>query len=257
MKKIRNRKTMSFLLAAALLLSTAVVPAFAEETAGTAVDQVSSASVTASAGRGRQGNMPQQPGNRQDGRQPQNGQQPQAAPAGNGNRNNGQRPALPDGVTEPKQDENGQPPALPDGETPAQDQNGQPPALPDGETQSQDQNGQPPALPDGETQSQDQNGQPPARPVTVQTGNRSGLKMRTDPSQKSKVMGTFKNGTEVEILEVGDEWVKVRVGDKTGYMMIQFLEGDIQAAAESAESTEAAETAESSGSVDTAAVEDA
>ena len=240
MKKIRNRKTMSFLLAAALLLSTAVVPAFAEETAGTAVDQVSSASVTASAGRGRQGNMPQQPGNRQDGRQPQNGQQPQAAPAGNGNRNNGQRPALPDGVTEPKQDENGQPPALPDGETPAQDENGQPPALPDGETQSQDQNGQ-----------------PPARPVTVQTGNRSGLKMRTDPSQKSKVMGTFKNGTEVEILEVGDEWVKVRVGDKTGYMMIQFLEGDIQAAAESAESTEAAETAESSGSVDTAAVEDA
>ena len=231
---------MSFLLAAALLLSTAVVPAFAEETAGTAVDQVSSASVTASAGRGRQGNMPQQPGNRQDGRQPQNGQQPQAAPAGNGNRNNGQRPALPDGVTEPKQDENGQPPALPDGETPAQDENGQPPALPDGETQSQDQNGQ-----------------PPARPVTVQTGNRSGLKMRTDPSQKSKVMGTFKNGTEVEILEVGDEWVKVRVGDKTGYMMIQFLEGDIQAAAESAESTEAAETAESSGSVDTAAVEDA
>ena len=78
--------------------------------------------------------------------------------------------------------------------------------------------------------------------------------MRANPSQKSKVMGTFKNGTEVEILEVGDVWVKVRVGDKTGYMMIQFLEGDIQAAAESAESAETADTTEST---DTGTAEDA
>ena len=60
--------------------------------------------------------------------------------------------------------------------------------------------------------------------MRVQTGNRGTLKMRKGPSQKSSVMASFANGTEVEILEVGDEWVKVKVGNKTGYMMVKFLE---------------------------------
>ena len=112
----------------------------------------------------------------------------------------------------------------------------QPPALPNGN--SQDQNGmngqQPPALPNGSEQGQDPNGmngqQPPA-PVTVQTGNKAPLRMREDPSQRSRIVGSFENGTEVRILEVGEEWVKVQVGDKTGYMMVQFLEGDVETAA--------------------------
>ena len=202
----------------------------------------------------------------QNGSGSQNSRQNGTAPQQN---RNGQRPALPDGVTEPKQDENGQPPALPDGEAPAQGENGQPPELPEGVTEpKQDENGQPPALPDGEAPAQgedgqnpeQQEGQEPPQPVTVQTGNRSGLKMRAHPDQKSKVMGTFKNGTQVDILEVGDEWVKVRIGDKTGYMMVKFLEGDVQAAAEAAEAadtTEAAETADSAGTTETTEAADA
>ena len=75
------------------------------------------------------------------------------------------------------------------------------------------------------------NGQQPPAPVTVQTGNKAPLRMREDPSQRSRIVGSFENGTEVRILEVGEEWVKVQVGDKTGYMMVQFLEGDVETAA--------------------------
>ena len=106
-------------------------------------------------------------------------------------------------------------------------QNGQqPPAMPGGENNQQ--NGQqPPAMPNVNEQNQPGNGK-----VTVQTGNNNGLRMRKEASQDSKILDTFSNGTEVEILEVGDEWVKVRIGDKTGYMMIKFLEGDITASSD-------------------------
>ena len=137
-----------------------------------------------------------------------NGHQPPAMPDGGNNQQNGQ-----------------QPPAMPGNDN--NQQNGQqPPAMPDGGN-SQQNGQQPPAMPDGDSQNQPDNGK-----VTVQTGNNNGLRMRREANRNSTILGTFSNGTEVEILEVGDEWVKVRIGDKTGYMMVQFLEGDITASSE-------------------------
>ena len=135
-----------------------------------------------------------------------------------------------------------QPPALPNGGGQGQNSNGmngqQPPALPNGGGQGQNPDGmngqQPPALPNGSEQGQNpdgMNGQQPPSPVTVQTGNNAPLRMREDPSKRSRIVDSFENGTEVRILEVGEEWVKVQVGDKTGYMMVQFLEGDVETAA--------------------------
>jgi hypothetical protein len=177
----------------------------------------------------------QQNGNQQQGQLPQmpvmNDQnqqgQPPAMPSGeqNGDQQNGQPPQMP-GMND--QNQQGQPPAMPSGEQNGDQQNGQPPQMPG--MNDQNQQGQPPAMPFGE-----QNGQPPELPengdkaenegtAVVQTGNKDPLRMRQKPSTKGRIMDQLSNGTEVEILEVQEDWVKIRVNGKEGYVMIQYLD---------------------------------
>ena len=49
------------------------------------------------------------------------------------------------------------------------------------------------------------------------------LNLRQTPSLAAKVLGQFPTGTLVEIIESGDEWHKVEVEGKTGFMMAKFL----------------------------------
>lgn len=49
------------------------------------------------------------------------------------------------------------------------------------------------------------------------------LNLRETPSLSAKVLGQFPTGTLVEIVESGDEWHKVEVSGKAGYMMAKFL----------------------------------
>ena len=67
--------------------------------------------------------------------------------------------------------------------------------------------------------------------MVVRTGNSGGLRMRREASQDSKILGVYANGTEVDVLEAAEgEWVKVQIGNRTGYMMIKFLEEEAPAA---------------------------
>ena len=49
------------------------------------------------------------------------------------------------------------------------------------------------------------------------------LNLRQTPSLAAKVLGQYPTGTMVEIIESGDEWHKVEVEGKTGFMMAKFL----------------------------------
>ena len=143
---------------------------------------------------------------------------------------------MPDMNGQNQQGQQGQPPAMPSGELNGDPQNGQPPQMPDMNGQDQqDQQGQPPAMPFGEPNGDPQNGQLPELPengdeaenagtAVVQTGNRDPLRMRQKPSTKGRIMDQLSNGTEVEIIEVQEDWVKVRVNGKEGYVMIQYLD---------------------------------
>ncbi len=52
------------------------------------------------------------------------------------------------------------------------------------------------------------------------------LNLRETASLDAKVLGQYPTGTLVEIVEKGDEWHKVNVGGKTGYMMAKYLNTD-------------------------------
>ena len=49
------------------------------------------------------------------------------------------------------------------------------------------------------------------------------LKLRASPESSGKVLNTCKSGTEVTIVEYGDEWCHVRVGSQEGFMMTSYL----------------------------------
>lgn len=49
------------------------------------------------------------------------------------------------------------------------------------------------------------------------------LNLRETASLTAKVLGQFPTGTLVEIVEAGDEWHKVEVNGKSGYMMAKYL----------------------------------
>ena len=49
------------------------------------------------------------------------------------------------------------------------------------------------------------------------------LNLRESASLTAKVLGQYPTGTLVEINEYGDEWCKVSVNGKTGYMMTKYL----------------------------------
>ena len=113
------------------------------------------------------------------------------------------------------------PPAMP-GQQNQDDQNQMtPPAMPGQQNQGGENQMTPPAMPG----QQNQAGQNPV--MTVHTGNSGWLNMREEANMGADVIGRYKNGTQVDILEVGDEWVKVSINGKTGYMAIRFLEGEL------------------------------
>lgn len=49
------------------------------------------------------------------------------------------------------------------------------------------------------------------------------LRLRAAASDKSRVLDAYAKGTEVTVLKKGPEWTKVRVRNKTGYMMTKML----------------------------------
>ena len=49
------------------------------------------------------------------------------------------------------------------------------------------------------------------------------LHLRKAPAANGKIINTYNQGTQVEILENDGDWCKVRVGTKEGYMMTQYL----------------------------------
>lgn len=59
------------------------------------------------------------------------------------------------------------------------------------------------------------------------------LNLRKEPDQASQSLGRYYNGVEVEVLEKGDEWSHVRVGEKapgsaSGYMLNEYLDFDTE-----------------------------
>ena len=213
------KRFLAVLVAAGLLTACIAGSAFAAGNNQIPFNQ--SQQTTNAAGPGAQNSSqmpPAMPGNSQ---QSSNGQTPPAMPGNSQQATDGQTPpAMPGNGQQPSDSQT--PPAMPgNGQMPSDGQT--PPAMPGNSQQTTD--GQiPPAIPNSNGQTQTGNNS-----VTVQTGNNSGLRMRQETNLDSKILGTFPNGTEVEILEVGDEWVKVRIGEKVGYMMIKFLDGDINA----------------------------
>jgi len=59
-----------------------------------------------------------------------------------------------------------------------------------------------------------------AQSALVQGGR---LNLRQTPSLTAAVLGQYPTGTLVEITEAGEEWCKVEVNGKTGYMMTKYL----------------------------------
>lgn len=49
------------------------------------------------------------------------------------------------------------------------------------------------------------------------------LRLRATPSLKGKVLDAYPRGTQVTILKKGDEWTKVKVHGKVGYMKTSML----------------------------------
>ena len=156
--------------------------------------------------------MPQgMPGMNNQNQGPMNfsGQMPQGMPGMN---NQNQTPA----------DFSGEQPAQPEGT----DSDAERPALPDGAAPDDQGSQQPPVMPGMDAQNHGGFSQ-----MVVRTGNSGGLRMRREASQDSKILGVYANGTEVDVLEAAEgEWVKVQIGNRTGYMMIKFLEEEAPAA---------------------------
>lgn len=58
----------------------------------------------------------------------------------------------------------------------------------------------------------------------VRGGNSgAGVNMRAKPSKSGGIITVIKQGTEVQAVEVGEEWSKIKYKDKTGYIMTEYL----------------------------------
>ena len=77
-----------------------------------------------------------------------------------------------------------------------------------------------------------------AQTATVVAESGSTVKMRSKPSTSDGLYWEVPVGAEVQVAEVTGSWAKVRYGDRTGYMMAEFLDMGGQ------EMTEAGGTAE-------------
>ena len=56
------------------------------------------------------------------------------------------------------------------------------------------------------------------------------LNLRKNPSRASGSLARFDNGTTVEILEQSETWCRVRIDEKTRYMLTKYLLMDSRAA---------------------------
>lgn len=57
----------------------------------------------------------------------------------------------------------------------------------------------------------------------VTSGNGKSVRLRSGPSKSYSTIASYAVGTPVTILISGDDWCKVRIGGRTGYMMTEFL----------------------------------
>ena len=58
--------------------------------------------------------------------------------------------------------------------------------------------------------------------VRVATGKGT-LRMRADSNEKAKILTEIRNGTELTLLEWGEEWCHVQYKNQTGYVMTKYL----------------------------------
>lgn len=60
--------------------------------------------------------------------------------------------------------------------------------------------------------------------ATLKNPNGTGIvNFRKSPSLSSTVLGTYKVGTSITVLEKGTDWSKVRIGDQVGYVSTWFI----------------------------------
>ena len=71
-----------------------------------------------------------------------------------------------------------------------------------------------------------------ARMATVVADSGDDVKMRSKPSQTDGLYWEVPVGAVVQVAEVSGDWAKVRYGDRTGYMMADFLDLSAQDAPE-------------------------
>jgi uncharacterized protein YgiM (DUF1202 family) len=62
--------------------------------------------------------------------------------------------------------------------------------------------------------------------VVVNNGGKT-LNLRAGQSTASASLGRYADGTSVQVLGVGATWYHVMVGDKTGFMLAQYLEPNL------------------------------
>lgn len=67
-----------------------------------------------------------------------------------------------------------------------------------------------------------------AQTAKVTAASGSAVKMRSKPSASDRLYWEVPVGAEVQVAEVTGSWAKVRYGDRTGYMMTDFLALDAQ-----------------------------
>ena len=60
----------------------------------------------------------------------------------------------------------------------------------------------------------------------VRTANKQKLHLRRDATRKSQSLGLFAPGTAVRVSETSDQWARVLVEDKNGYMLLSCLTGE-------------------------------
>ena len=66
----------------------------------------------------------------------------------------------------------------------------------------------------------------PVKSFTATLKNINGgsvVNFRLYPGMKTKIIGVYPVGTKVTVLEMGDNWSKVEIDGKTGYVSTYFL----------------------------------
>lgn len=82
--------------------------------------------------------------------------------------------------------------------------------------------------------------EPMAQTATVVADSGSTVKMRSAPSTSSGLYWDVPVGATVQVAEISGSWAKVRYGDRTGYMMVTFLDMGGQEAPETGGNAETA-----------------